>query len=146
MRNKSVLLSLLAMALSIPCFAARTDAGEYWTPRHDLTAEIPAISKDVTGKKLSNATFQKVADVAQYKNADWSKVVGIVRGITVDEALAIAKSNPQITYFVHTKGYQMVLEKTDGNYRSFRNGDTVFFSGTPHFGTAPGLADAYVKQ
>lgn len=146
MRNKSVLLSLLAVALSAPCFAARTDAGEFWIPKSDITDEMPEIAKDVTGKKLSDAKFQKVADVAQYKNADWSKVVGITRGITVDEALKIAKSNPKITYFVHTKGYQMVLEKTDGNYRRFRHGDTVFFSGTPHFGSAPGLADAYVKQ
>ena len=27
----------------------------------------------------------------------------------------------------------------------FRNGDTVFFSGEPWLGTAPGLADTYVK-
>lgn len=146
MRNKSFLLSLFAIALSATCYSAVNDSGESWKPNHDITSEMPKLAKDVSGKKLSDATFKKVENVAQYKNADWSNVVGITRGITVEEATKIAQSNPKITYFVHTKGYQMILEKSDGNYRRFRHGDTVFFSGKPHFGTAPGLADAYVKQ
>lgn len=84
--------------------------------------------------------------MAQWAQADWSNAVGIAYGITPDEALLIARSNPKITYFFQTKGYQMVLNLPDGSYRRFRTGDTVFFKGTPHFGSAPGLADGYVKQ
>lgn len=105
----------------------------------DITSQIPEIDL------LQRYGFEKVADVAQYKNADWSQVVGIAKGISLSEAHQIARSNPDITYFFYTKGYQMVLEKEDGSYRVFRNGDTVFFKGEPSWGSAPGLADGYIR-
>lgn len=128
-----------------PCYV--TDSGVHWTPRNELSSQIPQISlADVAGKRASNAVFKMVPDVAQYKGADWSQAVGISYGITEDEAMQIAKSNPKITYFFRTKGFQMILETESGDYRRFRHGDTVFFTGTPWFGSAPGLADGYVKQ
>ncbi len=114
---------------------------------NNITSQIPTISyKDVVGKPQSDALFTIVPDVAEYKGADWNNVIGIAYGISEEDALVIAKSNPDITYFFRTKGGQMVLERPDGSYRAFRNGDTIFFSGTPWFSTAPGLADGYVKQ
>lgn len=106
----------------------------------DITHEIPVINtQELEGFKL-------VPNVAQYKNADWSQVVGIARGISRREAQRIAEENPDITYFFYTKGIQMVLETTDGSYRTFRHGDTVFFTGKPWWGSAPALADGYIRE
>jgi len=96
-----------------------------------------------SGSKSSSAaavTFTRVADVAQYQGADWTNEVRREVGLTLDQAKAIAAANPKITYFVYTKGVQMVLSKG-----VFHTGDTVFFSGKPWYGSAPGLADAYEK-
>lgn len=104
----------------------------------DITNQIPEISVAFEG-------FEKIPNVAQYKEADWSQAISIARGITVSEAIEIANKNPEITFFFYTKGDQMILEKKDGTYRMFRNGDVVFFSGEPWWGSAVGLADGYVK-
>lgn len=92
----------------------------------------------------SDANYQYIKDVAQYKLADWSQVVGRKNGISVVEAKAIADANPKITYFFYLKGHSMVLENPNG-IRVFGHGDAVFFSGSPWWGSAPGLADGYVK-
>jgi hypothetical protein len=105
----------------------------------DLANQIPEIGAPEA------AGFQKVPDVAQYKMADWSGVVGIARNISRREAAKIAAENSEISFFFYTKGYQMVLETESGDYRVFRHGDTVFFKGQPWWGSAPGLADGYVK-
>lgn len=107
---------------------------------HDITSEIPEMNNaDVNG-------FQKIKDVAQYKNADWSNVIGIAKHVTLDEAFRMAKENPVITFFFYMKGSQMILETTDGRYRVFHQGDAVFFSGQPWWGSAPGYADGYIKK
>lgn len=106
---------------------------------HDITDEIPSIPVHANG-------FIHIPDKAQYKESDWSNAIGIARGISLTKAFEIAKKNPEITYFFFTKGCQMVLEKTDGTYRVFQHGDTVFFSGEPWWGSAPGLADGYIKE
>lgn len=103
----------------------------------DITHEIPEIN--------TQPKFKKIPNVAQYKEADWSQAIGIARGISLSEAFEIANHNPDIEFFFYTKGYQMVLEKTDGTYRIFRQGDTVFFGGEPWWGSAQGLADGYEK-
>ena len=107
--------------------------------RNDITDEIPDITQSENG-------FKKIPNVAQYKMADWSKVVGIAKGISLEKAYKIANENPDISFFFYTKGGQMVLEKDDGSYRVFRHGDTVFFSGEPWWGSAPGLADGYIRN
>lgn len=123
-------LSLIAFnsltAATCPC-----DSG-------DITHEIPEIKP--------HRNFEKIPNVAQYKEADWSHAVGIAKGISLREAFQIAKERTEVTYFFYTKGFQMVLEKTDDTYRIFRHGDTVFFTGEPWWGSAPGLADGYIKQ
>ncbi|MBN1531624.1 MAG: glutaredoxin family protein [Spirochaetes bacterium] len=79
--------------------------------------------------------------VAQYKGADWNNRVGRVNGITVERAKEIADQDPRITFFFITTGCRMVLEGKG----VFRRGDTVFFSGRPWYGSAPGLADSYER-
>ena len=91
---------------------------------------------------LTADEYEKIADSAQ----DCGNVVSIAKNISVEDAKQIADDNPEITFFSYTKGYQMVLEKQDGSYRIFHHGDTVFFSGEPRWGSAPDLADVYVKQ
>jgi hypothetical protein len=92
-----------------------------------------------------NDNFVKVANVAEYGGADYSNAIGIARGITIDQAYEIALKNPEITYFFFTKGRQMVLCNERGN-RIFHYGDVVFFKGKPWWGSAPGLADGYIKK
>ena len=130
MKKISFIICALSMATSTALMAVPLI--------NDITDEIPVIN--------SIGNYEKIEDVAQYKNADWSNVIGIAKGITVKEAKNIADENPEITFFFYTKGWQMVLEKEDGSYRVFRHGDTVFFSGEPWWGTAPGLADGYIKN
>jgi len=90
--------------------------------------------------------YKKFSNVAQYGEADWNNVVGIARDISHCQAFRIADSNPEITFFFYTKGHQMSLRTKDGDYRIFKHGDAVFFSGEPWFGSAKGLADSYIKQ
>ena len=107
--------------------------------RNDITHQIPEIGVSAKG-------FKTIPNVAQYGEGDWSKVVGISKGISLKEAYEIASGNPEITFFFYTKGGQMVLGSNEpGAYRVFRHGDAVFFSGDPWWGSAPGLADGYVK-
>lgn len=106
----------------------------------NITSELPSIRYAIEEE------FLHTPDVAQYKNADWGQVVGIAKGISLQEAYRIAAEDPAITFFFYTKGYQMVLETTSGDYRIFHHGDTVFFAGEPWWGSAPGLADGYTKK
>lgn len=102
--------------------------------------EIPDINAD---------RYEIVPDVAQYKLADWSNLVGRAKNVTVAEAKKIADENPAITFFFYMKGYQMVLENNEANppyARVFHQGDAVFFSGKPWWGSAPGYSDGYIKK
>lgn len=119
--------------------------------------------------------FRLQKDVAQYKGSDYANVVHVARNISLEEAFEIAENNPNIDYFVYTKGRQMVLEipsdvqfdrsqdpfglvcKTNyvydsgefgkGYCRIFRQGDAVFFKKEGMWlGSAPGLADVYFKE
>jgi hypothetical protein len=130
MRRKHFVSSLL-------CILSAT--GSLMAGGKDVTNQIPAISVSIDG-------YNKIADVAQYGAGDWSQVVGIAKNISLREAKEIADNDPNITFFFYTKGYQMVLGTNDGNYRVFHHGDTVFFSGQPWWGSAPDLADGYIKQ
>ena len=114
-------------------------------------------------------------DLAQYKGSDYSNAVHVERGITVKEAMKIAKSRADVDYFVYVKGYMMVLEVPPevtcdpaqdplhllsythfiydaghpgmGYCRVFKHGDVVFFKNEGMWlGSAPGLADTYFKE
>ncbi|MDA9818193.1 hypothetical protein N9C35_04050 [Flavobacteriaceae bacterium] len=113
--------------------------------------ELPNLIKDITDQMpvislAKQRNYKKVPDVAQYKNANWDNLIGIANNISLSEAFDIADANPKITFFFYTKGYQMVLEKPNGSYRVFKYRDAVFFSGDHWFGSAPGLADGYLKK
>lgn len=119
--------------------------------------------------------FSLQANTAQYKGSDYSNAVQVERGITLDEAFDIAEAREDIDYFVYVKGGQMVLElaeeaivdaasdpfalityqryitdhgkKALGHCRIFKHGDVVFFKKEGMWlGSAPGLADTYVKE
>jgi len=91
--------------------------------------------------KAATVIFNKVANVAQYGGANWLNEVRRDKGLTLDQAKAIANANSKITYFFIVKGAQVSF----GTKGVFRTGDTVFFTGTPWYGSAYGLADAYEK-
>jgi len=95
-----------------------------------------------SSSSVAKIEFNRVVDVAQYSEANWSNEVRRDKGLTLDQAKAIAAANPKITYFFITKGGQMSL----GAKGLFRTGDAVFFSGKPWYGSAKGLADAYERK
>lgn len=131
------------LSLIIATFALIVAASGSAAPilNNDITSQIPTIDTNPV------AGFTKINDVAQQKNADWSQVIGIARHISLDQASKIANEQyPETTFFFYVKGGQMVLETHSGDFRVFRHGDTVFFSGQPSWGSAPGLADGYVRQ
>lgn len=109
--------------------------------RENVTDQLPVIETKLEG-------FTKVPDVAQYGHADWSGVVGIAHHITLEQAAKIANENVEINFFFYMTGVQMVLNTDeDGTaYRVFRQGDAVFFSGEPHWGSAKGFSDGYIKE
>jgi hypothetical protein len=119
--------------------------------------------------------FKHIPDVAQYKGSDYSNAIRVERGITVEEAKAIAAADPAIDYFFIVTGGMMVLEfapdqrhepekdplklVSGGSYRFdddrpgkgymrlFEHGDAVFFRKEGQWlGSAPGLADVYEKE
>lgn len=123
---------------------------------------------------LPQIGFKKRENLAQYKGSDYANAVRVERGISLEEALKIAKDDPEIDYFVYVKGLSMVLEippgvafdpekdplhlvtysrfiydngeRSKGYVRFFQHGDVVFFKKEGQWlGTAPGLADVYEK-
>lgn len=111
---------------------------------HNAANDIPVLNQPAAVEG-----WNKIEDVAQYKLADWNNVVGKAENVSLQEAQNIADNDPQITYFFYVKGGQMVLENLNVDppiWRVFQHGEAVFFTGEPWWGTAPGLADGYVKQ
>src|SRR5262245_16671901 len=91
--------------------------------------------------------WNKTADVAMYKGANWNGLVKIVPGSTPQSAMRIALNDPTITFFFYCR-QSMYLEPTGPNPgRSFSAGDAVFFNGsTPLWpGSAP-QCDTYQRQ
>lgn len=84
--------------------------------------------------------WKKIANVAMYYGANWDLMVCMKRGMTPESAQAYAIGVDEITFFFIATG-TMVLE----GHGTFSPGDAVFFSGEPQWGTAPNLADGYVK-
>jgi len=135
MKNTSLFLTLLSLVLGS---AAHMQADRH---SHRAFIQIPEIdSSKIDVTQLEG--YEKVADVAQYGEADWNNVLGISHNISLETAKKIADENPAITYFFYMKGWRMVLPSKG----RFLQGDAVFFSGTPWWGSAEGFADGYVKQ
>lgn len=116
--------------------------------------------------------FHKVADHAEYNGNDYKNAIHVERGISLEEAKAIAANDPEIDYFFFVKGEVLILEvdencdpendplnllshqkfiRDDGTFgegyvRVFQHGDVVFFKNEGKWlGAAPGLADVYEK-
>lgn len=111
---------------------------------NDITASYPVISEVPAVENMNYDAFELVSDAAQSRLVAWDNVVGVAHGVSVEDAKQIAAANPAITFFFWTKGCQLILENTEGNYSRFIHGDAVFFSGEATLGAAPALADAYI--
>jgi hypothetical protein len=143
MKSITILCTLIALLV-----AAHSDAGTLKfqvSPGKNLTEELPLLDVNQVKGNVKVKSFDKVADVAQYGGGDWSKVVGIARKVSLEEAQKIASTDRKISYFFYIKGPGVTLNSGDGNRRAFRAGDAVFFSGTPHWGACDGISDGYVK-
>src|ERR1700742_4897789 len=81
----------------------------------DLSGSIKEINQPIE----NSSAFEKVPHVAQYGNGDWSHVIGMAKGISLDGALKIAASDRKITYFFYTNADQMVLGDVNKDYRVF---------------------------
>ncbi len=134
---KKLFIALLGASVMLGS-ATSLMAGYEYRPVPNMSLEIPVID-------YKNDQWEKIPDAAQYGDADWKNVVGRAKNVTVKEAIEIAESHPEITFFFFMKGRQMVLGKSP-NVRIFRHGDAVFFTGEPTFGAANGLADGYIKK
>lgn len=99
------------------------------------------------GSEIGNAntSYTLVPNSAEYQGASWSNLVQITRNITLEKAYEIANNDPNISYFFFTKGGRMILQ-TPAGVKVFGYGDVAFFSGKPWWGSAPDLADGYVKS
>lgn len=125
----------------------KTDAGEI-VEGQNATGLIPVIKfqENKSKNKKSSSAYKVIPDVAMYKEADWKSVIGVAKGISLEQAKKIADENPNVTFFFYTKGGSMVLERPNNDFTHFQHGDAVFFSGSPWWGSAPGLADGYIKE
>src|ERR1700733_3791564 len=95
----------------------------------------------VTSEDIAD-NFVMVPHSAQYQGAPWDNLVRIERGLSLDSAYQIAHDSDNISYFFYTIGWQLVLDTPIG-WKVFGPGDTVFFSGTPWWGSAEDLAHGY---
>ena len=111
---------------------------------NDITSSYPLICEVPVVENMNYDAFELVPDSAQCRLASWENLVGLAHGVSVEDAKQIAAANPEITFFFWTKGCQLILENTNGNYSRFIYGDAVFFSGEATLGSAPDLADAYL--
>ena len=90
--------------------------------------------------------YQKIPGVAQYGDGDWSGYITTIHDMTLEEAKAFANQSDKINYFFHMKT-GMAMGRLGGpcGVHVFQPGDAVFFSGEPWWGSAPGVADGYIK-
>ncbi len=87
------------------------------------------------GQAGPGANVQKVPNVAMYGEGNWDNYLYTQNCSSIDNALQAAQT--AASFFFYCRG-PMVL----GNGRSFQTGDTVFFTGSPWWGSAP-QCDAY---
>jgi hypothetical protein len=116
-----------------------------------LSAVLSSCAHIKNSPSVTQVSWKKIPDVAQYKIADWKNEVKRVNGITLEEAMEIGREDISITFFFYVKGIQLYLEGKKGpngwsEKGSFQQGDAVFFSGKPWYGSSPGLSDAYEKD
>lgn len=138
-----LLAGLFAGAFALNATTWRNDDGTFTTGT--IVNDIP----EIIYSEETQTNYECIPDVAQYGLADWSNVIGRARNVTPEQAMKIADENDAIDFFFYLKGGQMVLDNKTAEpptARVFYHGDAVFFSGTPWWGSAPGLADGYVKK
>lgn len=120
--------------------------------------------------------FKKCPNLIQHAESDYSNAIRIERGVSLDEAIFIARSDNDIDYFFYVKTDELTQEippeahydpnqdplelgtyvdfrgdkegmHCGGFCRSFRYGDAVFFKNEGKWlDKADGLADIYEKN
>lgn len=145
MKKLLILFSTTALltASSIPLSAVCKPCHSNY---QDALSAIPVVQNE---SPANSSSWVKVDNVAQYGRADWNNAVSRAQNVSLKEAQQIADNDPQITFFFWVKGGRMVLtnpEVTPPAMRVFYHGDAVFFTGQPWWGSAPDLADGYIKQ
>lgn len=113
--------------------------------KQDKTKEFNNLKKEIPVVRYQSENWERVPDVAQNADADWSNAIGRAHRVTLKEAIEIAESNPEITYFFIVKNRRLILGNKP-NVRAFHRGEVVFFKGEPTWGEAKRLADGYVKK
>lgn len=87
--------------------------------------------------------------VAQYGGADWNNEILRMRNLSVEQAKIYAEEHPDIDFFFRTHANMWLQgKKGPGGFSEkghFHDGDVVFFSGKPWYGSAP-QSVAYEKQ
>ncbi len=91
---------------------------------------------------IVTVNWNKIPDVAQYGDADWSNEIQRVQGITVEEAKKIGESDSNVTFFFYVKKGPVSF----GDKGVFQTSEAVFFSGDYWWGSAKGIADSYLKN
>lgn len=92
--------------------------------------------------------WKKKTSVAQFGGADWSHEFMRLHQTSLETAKTIAANVPEITYFFRTHSTMWLQGKSGpGGYTEkghFHDGEVVFFTGKPHYGSAP-QSNAYEK-
>eukprot|EP00767_Chilomastix_cuspidata_P003264 gnl/Chilomastix_cuspidata/3380.p2 GENE.gnl/Chilomastix_cuspidata/3380~~gnl/Chilomastix_cuspidata/3380.p2 ORF type:complete len:104 (-),score=3.31 gnl/Chilomastix_cuspidata/3380:133-444(-) len=95
-------------------------------------------------------SWNRHADVAQYKEGDWSPANIITRGHfrSPKEAMKFAETNNEIKFFVWCRCGTLVLEPNEHRpeYIQMTASEAVFFRDHMWLGSAPGMADVYERQ
>lgn len=84
--------------------------------------------------------WNQVANVAMYDAANWDLMICKKSGMDASSAQEFAESSDVITFFFIATGWLSMPV-----HGVFNPGDAVFFSGMPWWGSAPALANGYVK-
>ncbi len=147
MKSSSVIISA-AVAMAGSLFAENKIEIPFskpveWKDLRPWPKEEPPVPTEA--QMIEKYKCEKVSDVAQFGGADWENVIGMVSGVTLEEACQIAEKNEQIDFFFYMKGEQMALQNGSA-FRVFHKSDAVFFSGKPWWGSAPGFADGYIVK
>jgi hypothetical protein len=123
-----------------------------------ITPKKPEPIAPIVEKPIEDIPFNLIPDVAQYKGSSYGNLIQREHGITLERAFEIARSNPDIDYFVHhTTSLELewprnrslprdVTFKPDFHSRYFAKDDFLFFAKEGKWlGIAPGAANTYVK-
>lgn len=128
--KKIVCLSFICLTMSLFGFGRDSNFNKPYEPNRDLLHDLPVLSRadSTLGFKFHEGTLQVPST--------WTNAIGIVRGISLEQAIEIANEYPQITFFSRARSKIIVhsgLTPEGYGYSVLEAGDTLFFSGEPQW-------------